>query len=102
MTDLNEKALEAAARAIRNSWKDEANPTDADLAQAAIRAYLSALVQDEATVERVARALCSNPDQIIYRREGPDVFEPLGPRWLVEHAEDARAALSALGKDTQT
>jgi hypothetical protein len=51
MSQDKQSAIEAAARAVRTAWRSGANPTDADLARAAIHAYLSALGQDEGAVE---------------------------------------------------
>ena len=53
---------------------------------------------DDATIERVARAMVTadngDPEQIIYRRTGPDSFEPLGSAWELFKPK-ARAAITA-------
>lgn len=79
MTDLNEKALEAAFKAaapgLRNNRWDEG-------IEAAIQSYLSHISKDEATLERVADAISREVDL----REGK-YRSPI---------DEARAALSAL------
>ena len=56
-------------------------------------------MSDEATVERVARAIViankRDPDQTIYKRNGPDDFEPVGCEWQ-RHEHEARAAIAAI------
>jgi len=53
---------------------------------------------DDATIERVARAMVTadngDPEQIIYRRTGPDSFEPLGSAWELFKPK-ARTAITA-------
>ena len=50
-----DKAMEAAAKAIRQAWSTQANPTDRDIARAAISAYLKAVQKDKAVVEVALR-----------------------------------------------
>ena len=98
MTDLNERALEAAALALISPVTSRNLQMDMrSAARRCVQSYLSALVQDEATVERVARAMCvangTNPDWPVSNENHP--------RWTIWEPE-ARAALSALAnKDTQ-
>ena len=83
MTDLNEKALEAAALALISPGTSGNLQMDIrSAARRCVQSYLSALVQDEATVERVARAMA----------------DYLGDSLWDDYEGQARAALSALGK----
>lgn len=83
MTDLNEKALEAAILAMSEVDASSRGGVEArQCLEAAIPAYLSALVQDEAAVERVARAMA----------------DYLGDSLWDDYEGQARAALSALLK----
>ena len=85
-----DKAIEAAARALSPHLRfyGDGYGHAVTIAGKTIKAFLAALVTDEAAIERVARAICAENEV------SEDVFtdQPLHNRWI----EDARAALSAL------
>ena len=111
MTDLNEKALEAAAMTLKEKLKDGitaafrqyASYEDArqagivDIAADACLSVLSALVQDEATVEAVALQMFKDS----WQRNGNVPGPAREKAWAYSSGEwlsNARAALSVLAK----
>lgn len=106
------KALEAAAKAIRQQggFTDDKyeHGWSKGYARAAISAYLSALAEDEETVERVARAIAprcwdvmdAELRRMLARYKGQEIAYPSDQFQHKESMNTARAALRAL-KETK-
>jgi hypothetical protein len=89
------RALEAAAEAVRSYMVNPDGGVDAsmtDLARAAISAYLKALAEDEAVVERVARAMLADELNVYDRHEREKAWGHESEIWL----SNARAAIAAI------
>jgi hypothetical protein len=94
----NVKALEAAALALMPPVSSGNLKMDLrSAAKRCVTAYLSALAEDEATVERVARAICADEygDPDGFASITLDDTERTTPRWNYCRGS-ARAALAAL------